>query len=165
MIFAIASFTSTLTSAIWSTILHHQSSKNCRVPTFLSEYNNKYTSLDVIIEALVNINGAEVFNKGFCIADQGDYLRASAVGDEGIPTNAIELFVFVPEESERMDRLYRDLLNNAYARGITEYRTHVDYMDMVQSHYEGLFNQFLNTLEIRLDPHDILSPGKSSIWG
>ncbi|KAB2111303.1 hypothetical protein AG0111_0g1955 [Alternaria gaisen] len=43
MIFAIASFTSTLTSAIWSTILHHQSSKNCRVPAFLSEYNNKYT--------------------------------------------------------------------------------------------------------------------------
>ncbi|KAB2111302.1 hypothetical protein AG0111_0g1956 [Alternaria gaisen] len=78
---------------------------------------------------------------------------------------AIELFVFAPKESERMDRLYRDLLKNAYARGITEYRTHVDYMDMVQSHYEGPFNQFLDTLEIRLDPHDILSPGKSSIWG
>ncbi|KAH8636790.1 hypothetical protein IG631_08625 [Alternaria alternata] len=41
--FAIASFASTLTCAIWSTILHHQSSERCRVPTFLSEYNNKYT--------------------------------------------------------------------------------------------------------------------------
>jgi hypothetical protein len=43
VVFAAISFASTLASAIWSGILHYQSSKRCRIPIALSDYSNKYT--------------------------------------------------------------------------------------------------------------------------
>ncbi|KAH6865725.1 hypothetical protein BKA58DRAFT_226212 [Alternaria rosae] len=42
VVLAVISFASTLTSAIWSSILHYQSSKRCQIPTVLAKYNNNF---------------------------------------------------------------------------------------------------------------------------
>jgi hypothetical protein len=51
--------------------------------------------------------------------------------------------------------------------GYTAYRTHLDYMDEVASHFNfngGALKQFTTKLKDFLDPRGILSPGKSGIW-
>ena len=43
VVLAVISFASTLASAIWSSILHYQSSKRCQIPAVLTKYNNEFT--------------------------------------------------------------------------------------------------------------------------
>ncbi|KAI1334267.1 FAD-linked oxidase-like protein [Xylariaceae sp. FL0016] len=81
---------------------------------------------------------------------------------------AINLFVFAPEEKEKASQLYLDLLKDGTERGLSEYRTHVSFMDLVKTHYnfnDGALGKFTDTLKDSLDPNNILSPGKSGIWG
>ncbi|RAH81585.1 FAD-linked oxidase-like protein [Aspergillus japonicus CBS 114.51] len=80
---------------------------------------------------------------------------------------AIELVVYAPHEEQSMDRLFRHLLQDAAAQGYTEYRTHVEYMDEVASHFDfngGALRRFTTLLKDTLDPVGVLSPGKSGIW-
>lgn len=82
-------------------------------------------------------------------------------------TIAIIVMIFGPHEKERTEALFRTLLDDAEKINVTEYRTHIDYMDEVA----GLFNfnngslgKFVQGLKDQLDPKGILAPGKSGIW-
>jgi 4-cresol dehydrogenase (hydroxylating) flavoprotein subunit len=80
---------------------------------------------------------------------------------------AIELVVFAPAEGKRCDALYRHLLEDAVQQGYSEYRTHVDYMDTIASHFDfnkGALRKYVQVLKDVFDPNGIISPGKSGIW-
>ncbi len=67
----------------------------------------------------------------------------------------------------RVDGLFRALVADASAHHYGEYRTHIDYMDLVAASYD--FNTHaLRRLNERvknaLDPNGIIAPGKSGIW-
>jgi 4-cresol dehydrogenase (hydroxylating) len=67
----------------------------------------------------------------------------------------------------RVDRFFRALVNDATAKRYGEYRTHIDYMDMVAATYDFNDNAQTRINEIvkdALDPNGILAPGKSGIW-
>jgi 4-cresol dehydrogenase (hydroxylating) flavoprotein subunit len=72
-----------------------------------------------------------------------------------------------PVMAGNVDRIFRALVADGMAHGYGEYRTHIEYMDLVASTYD--FNhQALRRLNERvkdaLDPHGVLAPGKSGIW-
>jgi hypothetical protein len=80
---------------------------------------------------------------------------------------AIELVVFAPAEAKRCDELYRHLLEDAVQQGYSEYRTHVDYMDTIASHFDfnkGALRKYVQVLKDTFDPNGVISPGKSGIW-
>ncbi|KAH8594526.1 hypothetical protein B0O99DRAFT_513907 [Bisporella sp. PMI_857] len=80
---------------------------------------------------------------------------------------AIELVVFKPAEGERCSALYEALLEDAVQQGYSEYRTHVDYMDIISHHFDfnkGTLRKHLQVLKDVLDPNGVVSPGKSGIW-
>jgi hypothetical protein len=79
----------------------------------------------------------------------------------------IELIIYTAEEAERVDQLMRHVIHDAAEMGYTAYRTHLDYMDEVASHFNfngGALRRFTTKLKDILDPKGILSPGKSGIW-
>ncbi|KAF5612352.1 Vanillyl-alcohol oxidase [Fusarium sp. NRRL 25303] len=79
----------------------------------------------------------------------------------------IELVVFEDSEKDAVNALFRDLLDDSAARGYSEYRTHVAYMDDVAAHFgfnNSALPRFVTLLKDTLDPNGILSPGKSGIW-
>ncbi|KAH7142102.1 vanillyl-alcohol oxidase [Dactylonectria macrodidyma] len=79
----------------------------------------------------------------------------------------IELIVFEDSEKDAVNALYRDLLDDGAARGYTEYRTHVEFMDDVAAHFNfnnSALPHFVTLLKDTLDPNGVLSPGKSGIW-
>jgi hypothetical protein len=79
----------------------------------------------------------------------------------------IELIIYLAEEAERVDQLMRHVIHDAAGMEFTAYRTHLDYMDEVASHFNfngGALRQFTTKLKDFLDPKGILSPGKSGIW-
>ncbi|CAK7201600.1 hypothetical protein SEUCBS139899_004308 [Sporothrix eucalyptigena] len=83
-------------------------------------------------------------------------------------TIAIELVVFADAERDRMRSLFQQLLDDAAARGYSEYRTHVAFMDDVAAHFDyndRALHRFVGHIKDLVDPNHILSPGKSGIWG
>jgi FAD/FMN-containing dehydrogenase len=79
----------------------------------------------------------------------------------------IELVIYTADEAQEVDQLMRHVLHGAAEMGYTAYRTHVDYMDEVASHFNfngGALRRFTTMLKNFLDPNGILSPGKSGIW-
>ena len=79
----------------------------------------------------------------------------------------IELVIFTPEEEERMDLLFKDLLQDGTRKGYLPYRTHVSYMDDLASMLKfnnSAFTRFNASLKDFLDPNGVISPGKSGIW-
>lgn len=79
----------------------------------------------------------------------------------------IELIIYTDEEVKWVDQLMRHVIHDAAEMGYTAYRTHLDYMDEVASHFNfngGALRQFTTKLKDFLDPRGILSPGKSGIW-
>ncbi|CAI4217652.1 unnamed protein product [Parascedosporium putredinis] len=70
-------------------------------------------------------------------------------------------------ERQNANKLFVDLVHLARKHGYSEYRAHVDWMDLVAEQYD--FNgQSLMRLNERIkdavDPNGILSPGKQGIW-
>ncbi|HTK72121.1 MAG TPA: FAD-binding oxidoreductase, partial [Croceibacterium sp.] len=59
------------------------------------------------------------------------------------------------------------LVADAKAQGYGEYRTHLDYMDLVAETYDwggGALRKLNEKVKNALDPNGILAPGKSGIW-
>lgn len=67
----------------------------------------------------------------------------------------IELIIYTDEEAKRVDQLMRHVVHDAAEMSYTAYRTHLDYMDEVASHFN--FNG--GALDISLRSSRILSPG------
>ncbi|KAK1751471.1 hypothetical protein QBC47DRAFT_330208, partial [Echria macrotheca] len=73
-------------------------------------------------------------------------------------------------DTERRDanELFVELVHLAREHGFSEYRAHIDYMDLVAEQYDfnGRSLMKLNErVKDALDPKGILSPGKQGIWG
>ena len=74
-----------------------------------------------------------------------------------------------PSEEDRnnANKVFVDLVYLARKHGYSEYRAHVDYMDLVaeQFDFNGRSLMVLNErIKDALDPKGILSPGKQGIW-
>jgi 4-cresol dehydrogenase (hydroxylating) flavoprotein subunit len=68
----------------------------------------------------------------------------------------------------RVDAMFRALVADASAHRYGEYRTHIDYMDLVAGSYDFNNRAMLrlnNRVKTALDPNSIIAPGKSGIWG
>ena len=72
-----------------------------------------------------------------------------------------------PEMMAKVDPFFRTLVADAKAQGYGEYRTHLDYMDLVADTYDwngGALRKLNERVKDALDPNGILAPGKSGIW-
>lgn len=61
----------------------------------------------------------------------------------------------------------KELLVQLSAQGYTEYRAHLDFMDLAQEQLnfgEHAYRRFAETLKDAVDPKGILSPGRHGIW-
>ncbi|KAB5522101.1 hypothetical protein GE09DRAFT_1293803 [Coniochaeta sp. 2T2.1] len=80
----------------------------------------------------------------------------------------IILVIYMPAtEGERVKKLFERLLEDAERNSISEYRTHINYMDRVRSQYDfgdNALGRMLSSIKGLLDPSGILSQGKSGIW-
>jgi 4-cresol dehydrogenase (hydroxylating) flavoprotein subunit len=68
----------------------------------------------------------------------------------------------------RVDAMFRALVADASAHQYGEYRTHIDYMDLVAGSYDFNDRAMLrlnNKVKAALDPNGVIAPGKSGIWG
>jgi 4-cresol dehydrogenase (hydroxylating) len=68
----------------------------------------------------------------------------------------------------RVDAMFRALVADANANHYGEYRTHIDYMDLVADSYDFNDRALLrlnNKVKAALDPNSVIAPGKSGIWG
>lgn len=80
----------------------------------------------------------------------------------------VVLVVYTPNEAARAKNLFDELLKDgAEKSGVSEYRTHIHYMDEVRRHFDwgnGILHHMLGSIKEKLDPNGILSQGKSGIW-
>lgn len=97
-----------------------------------------------------------------------DYHASFAMGERSlVNVNQLLYNKDDPAMMGRVDTMFRELVADARQRGYGEYRTHIEYMDLVADCYD--FNDHaLRRLNQRvkdaLDPNGILAPGKSGIW-
>jgi 4-cresol dehydrogenase (hydroxylating) len=84
--------------------------------------------------------------------------------------NHIFMILFDPtdrEETGRVRTLFEVLVREGAAAGYGEYRTHLEFMDLVAEQYDfngGSQRRLNETIKDALDPNGILSPGKQGIW-
>lgn len=67
----------------------------------------------------------------------------------------------------RVQQFFHALVNDATAQHYGEYRTHIEFMDLVAGTYDfnhGALRRLNERVKNALDPHGILAPGKSGIW-
>jgi len=97
-----------------------------------------------------------------------DYQGSFAFGERHlINVNAMILNKDSPEMMAKVDPFFRTLVADAKAQGYGEYRTHLDYMDLVADTYDwngGALRKLNERVKDALDPNGILAPGKSGIW-
>ena len=84
--------------------------------------------------------------------------------------NHIFMILVDPTDAEPTDRargLFAVLVREGAASGYGEYRTHLEFMDLVAEQYDfhgGSQRRLNETIKDALDPNGILSPGKQGIW-
>jgi 4-cresol dehydrogenase (hydroxylating) len=97
-----------------------------------------------------------------------DYQGSFAFGERHlINVNAMIFDHDDPAMKARIDPFFRTLVADAKAQGYGEYRTHLDYMDLVAGSYDwngGALRKLNEKVKDALDPNGILAPGKSGIW-
>ena len=97
-----------------------------------------------------------------------DYHASFAFGERSL-TNVNQL-LFDRDDAQmmgRVDAMFRDLVKDAHAKNYGEYRTHIEYMDLVASTYDfgnGALRRLNEKVKDALDPNGIVAPGKSGIW-
>jgi 4-cresol dehydrogenase (hydroxylating) len=97
-----------------------------------------------------------------------DYHASFAFGERSL-TNVNQLLFDRddPDMMGRVDAMFRELVADAKAKHYGEYRTHIEYMDLVASTYDhggGALRKLNERVKDALDPNGILAPGKSGIW-
>src|SRR3546814_16984597 len=98
-----------------------------------------------------------------------DYQGSFAFGEQHL-TN-VNAMLFNKDDAAmvaRIDPFFRQLVADAKAQGYGEYRTHLDYMDLVAGTYAwgaGALRKLNDTVKDVLDPTVILAPGKQGIRG
>ena len=97
-----------------------------------------------------------------------DYQGSFAFGERHLTNvNAMLFNKDDPAMMARIDPFFRQLVADAKAAGYGEYRTHLDYMDLVADSYDfndGALRKLNEKVKDALDPNGILAPGKSGIW-
>jgi len=97
-----------------------------------------------------------------------DYQGSFAFGERHLTNvNAMIFNKDDPAMMKRIDPFFRTLVKDAEAQGYGEYRTHLDYMDLVAKSYgwgNGALLKLNEKVKDALDPNGILAPGKSGIW-
>jgi len=97
-----------------------------------------------------------------------DYHGSFAMGERNITNvNQVLFNKDDPEMMARVDKFFRALVADATEKRYGEYRTHIDYMDLVAGSYDFNDHALRRANEIvkdALDPNGILAPGKSGIW-
>lgn len=70
-------------------------------------------------------------------------------------------------ERHNANKLFVELVHLARKHGYSEYRAHIDYMDLVAEQFDfngGSLMTLNERVKDALDPNGILSPGKQGIW-
>ena len=72
-----------------------------------------------------------------------------------------------PSERVSVGNCFKALLADARNSGYSEYRAHIEWMDLISDQYDfndHALRRFNETIKDAIDPNGILSPGKSGIW-
>lgn len=97
-----------------------------------------------------------------------DYHASFAMGERSL-TNVNQL-LYNKDDADmmgRVDAMFRELVVDSSAHRYGEYRTHIEYMDLVAESYDfnhGALRRLNERVKDALDPNGILAPGKSGIW-
>lgn len=96
-----------------------------------------------------------------------DYTSTFLIFPRHLVHVAVIVFDLDPDEAARAYDACRNLVSELGELGYSEYRAHVDYMDLVTSLFgynNHALRRFTETIKDAVDPKGILSPGKQGIW-